>query len=98
MPFAELPGVRLFYEDRGAGPQTILFSHGLLWSSWMWRAQLDHFAPRFRCIAYDHRGQGQSELTPSGYDMDTVAADAVALIEKLGIAPVHFVGLSMGGF
>jgi 3-oxoadipate enol-lactonase len=98
MPFDNINRALLFYEDRGAGLETIFFSHGLLWSSWIWRAQLDHFSKRYRCIAADHRGQGQSELTVSGYDMDTLSEDAAALIAKLGIAPVHFVGLSMGGF
>jgi len=37
-------------------------------------------------------------VTESGYDMDTLADDATALIAQLGLAPVHFVGLSMGGF
>ncbi len=64
----------------------------------MFDAQLEALAERFRCIAYDHRGQGRSEPTRSGYDMDSLTADAAALIERLGAAPCHFVGLSMGGF
>jgi 3-oxoadipate enol-lactonase len=51
---------------------------------------------RYRCVAFDFRGQGQSEVTRSGYDMETLYADAVALIEQLGCAPCHFLGLSMG--
>ena len=56
------------------------------------------FRAEYRVITYDHRGQGQSEVTLTGYDMDTLYEDAIGLIEQLGIAPVHFVGLSMGGF
>jgi len=41
---------------------------------------------------------GQSEVTRSGYGMETLYEDAVALIEQLGCAPCHFLGLSMGGF
>lgn len=41
---------------------------------------------------------GETAATKGGYDMDTLADDAVALIEHLGVAPVHYVGLSMGGF
>src|SRR5262249_59370825 len=52
---------------------------------------------RFRCVAFDFRGQGQSEVTESGYDLETLTADAIELIEKLRLAPAHFVGLSMGG-
>ena len=64
----------------------------------MWRFQIAAFRGAHRCIAFDHRGQGKSEVTPSGYDMDTLAEDAAALIAGLGAAPAHFVGLSMGGF
>jgi len=41
---------------------------------------------------------GGSAVAASGYDMDTLTSDAVGLIEALGCAPCHFVGLSMGGF
>jgi 3-oxoadipate enol-lactonase len=56
------------------------------------------FKEHYRCVAFDFRGQGQSEVTRSGYDMETLYEDAVALIEQLGCAPCHFLGLSMGGF
>ncbi len=56
------------------------------------------FKERYRCVAFDFRGQGQSEVTRSGYDMETLYENAVALIEQLGCAPCHFLGLSMGGF
>jgi pimeloyl-ACP methyl ester carboxylesterase len=52
----------------------------------------------YRCIAFGFRGQGQSEVTRSGYDMETLYEDAIALIEQLGCVPCHFLGLSMGGF
>ena len=56
------------------------------------------FKERYRRVAFDFRGQGQSEVTRSGYDMETLYEDAVAIIEQLGCAPCHFLGLSMGGF
>jgi 3-oxoadipate enol-lactonase len=90
-------GAEIHVEDTGKGP-AVLFSHGLLWSTAMWRFQVAAFRDRYRCIAWDHRGQGKSEVTASGYDMDTLTEDAAALIAQLGVAPVHFVGLSMGGF
>jgi 3-oxoadipate enol-lactonase len=91
-------GVELHVEDTGGTAPAIVFSHGLLWSASMWRFQVAAFRDRYRCIAWDHRGQGRSEVTKTGYDMDTLAEDAAALIAQLGVAPVHFVGLSMGGF
>lgn len=91
-------GVELFYKDSGNGSETIVFSHGLLMDSSMFEAQRSAFESSYRVIAYDHRGQGQSADPGHGYDMDTVAADAAALIEALHAAPCHFAGLSMGGF
>ena len=91
-------GADLNVEDTGGAGPAIVFSHGLLWSTSLWRFQVAAFRGSHRCIAYDHRGQGKSEVTESGYDMDTLAEDAAALIDRLRAAPAHFVGLSMGGF
>ncbi|HMP98382.1 MAG TPA: alpha/beta hydrolase [Cyclobacteriaceae bacterium] len=98
MPHINCNNVSLYYTDEGNGEACILFSHGLLMNSEMFRDQINYFKSRYRCIAYDHRGQGQSEVAESGYDMDTLYLDAAALIEKLQLGAVHFVGLSMGGF
>lgn len=88
----------MFFIDEGSGPETIVFSHGLLFSSAMFAKQIEHLKGRYRCIAFDHRGQGQSPVTEDGYDIDTLTDDAIKLIEDLGVGPCHFVGLSMGGF
>lgn len=98
MPHINCNNVSLHYTDEGSGAETIVFSHGLLMNNEMFRAQIDYFKGRYRCIAYDHRGQGQSEVSKEGYSMDNLFLDAVALIENLQLGAVHFVGLSMGGF
>lgn len=98
MPTLRVNGATLGYTDEGAGPETVVFAHGLLWDGRMFDAQVAALRNRFRCITFDFRGQGRSEVTPGGYDMDTLSDDAAALIEALGAAPCHFVGLSMGGF
>ncbi len=98
MPQLPCNNALLYYEESGQGPETIVFSHGLLFNLRMWDAQVRYFEKNYRCIAYDHRCQGQSGRT--GYpDMETLYEDAASLVEQLspGI-PVHFVGLSMGGF
>jgi pimeloyl-ACP methyl ester carboxylesterase len=89
---------RLHVGDFGGDGPPILFLHGLLWDTRLFAPQVAALRDRHRCIAWDHRGQGRSEVTAGGYDMDTLAEDAAALIERLGVAPAHFVGLSMGGF
>ena len=98
MPSLTVNGAQIYYEEHGSGPETIVFSHGLLMSGDMFARQVESLARRYRCICYDHRGQARSEVTKSGYDMDTLTADAASLIRELGAAPCHFVGLSMGGF
>jgi len=99
MPQLTINGVSIHYEDTGGSGSAIVFSHGLLMSSRMFAAQMDALRDRHRCIAYDHRGQGQSS-DPGGraHDMDSCFRDAVAVIEALDARPCHFVGLSMGGF
>jgi pimeloyl-ACP methyl ester carboxylesterase len=98
MPTLRVNGATLWYEEYGGGAETVVFAHGLLWSGRMFDAQVAALAGRYRCITLDFRGQGRSEVTAGGYDMDTLSNDAAALIEALGCAPCHFVGLSMGGF
>jgi len=98
MPKINVNGVNIHYEESGQGEETIVFSHGLLWSNRMFDNQVTVLKDKYRVIAYDHRGQGQSEVAESGYDMDTLTDDAIALIETLKLGKVHFVGLSMGGF
>jgi pimeloyl-ACP methyl ester carboxylesterase len=96
-------GVTIAYTDTGAPPDrpdapTVVFGHGLLFSGWMFHAQVEALRGDFRCVTIDWRGQGETPATADGYDMDTLSQDAIGLIEQLGVAPVHFVGLSMGGF
>jgi 3-oxoadipate enol-lactonase len=99
MPIARVNGVELYYEEHGRGPETIVFSHGLLWSSRMFEAQLRELAVDYRVIAWDHRGQGRSTSPPErAHQMESCYHDALALLDHLKAPPCHFVGLSMGGF
>lgn len=98
MPHIELNGARIWYEDTGGGGETMVFGHGLLTSTRLFDRQIAHFRDRYRCVALDFRGQGKSEITAGGYDMDSLASDVAALIEEFGCGPVHYAGLSMGGF
>ena len=80
MPTAILNGAEIHYEDTGGEGEAVLFSHGLLFSGAMFEAQVAHLRDRFRCITYDHRGQGQSSVTEGGYDIDSLTNDAAELI------------------
>lgn len=90
-------GAALHYEDRG-GPEAVVFAHGCLLDCRMFDVQVAALQGRYRCVAFDFRGQGRSEVTRGGYDMDSLTEDAACLIRSLGCAPCHFVGFSMGGF
>jgi pimeloyl-ACP methyl ester carboxylesterase len=97
----DVNGTTLYVEDTGPGStgETIAFSHGLLWSAEMFAPQIAALRGRYRCVAWDHRGQGRSAADRRHcIGIELVWADAVALLETLATGPVHFVGLSMGGF
>ena len=101
MPTLDVNGTQLYYEDTGPGStgETIVFSHGLLWSVALFAPQVAALRARYRCIAWDHRGQGKSASDHrTCIGMELVTQDAIALLAKLGLGPVHFAGLSMGGF
>jgi pimeloyl-ACP methyl ester carboxylesterase len=98
MPMIRANGTALYYEDTGGSGAPVVFSHGLLWNSALFAPQIAVLKDRYRCVAYDHRGQGRSaDDIGRAISMETVTEDAVALIEKLGLGPVHFCGLSLGG-
>ena len=99
MPTIRVNDTHLHYEDSGGPGEPIVFSHGLLWNTTLFAPQVAALRDRYRCIAYDHRGQGRSaDDTRHTIDIDLLTADAVALIGALGLGRVHFCGLSMGGF
>ena len=103
MPTFARGSATIAYSDTGAPPEradapAVFFGHALLFSGWMFHPQIAAPKSQYRCVAIDWRGQGDSPAANDGYDMDTLTDDAVALIESLRVAPVHFVGLSMGGF
>lgn len=107
MPTLSINGAQIYYEDSAPNqdnlPQdqqkpVLLFAHGLLWGTHLYDKQVEHFKSSYRCIAFDFRGQGKSEVTKSGYDMDSLAEDAIALLDALEISKCHLVGLSMGGY
>lgn len=99
MPILRANDADLFYSDAGQG-ETVLFLHGLGSSSVAWQPQIEALAPLYRVLALDARGSGKSRSLghPTGpFSPRQFADDARALLESLGAAPAHVVGLSMGG-
>ncbi|MBC7631553.1 alpha/beta hydrolase [Aeromicrobium sp.] len=103
MPLVEVNGAHVHIQDSGS-PEShpeapaVVFGHGLLFSGRMFDAQVERLSSRYRCVTIDWRGQGKSSAPAGDYDMETLADDAAAIVEGLGAGPVHYVGLSMGGF
>lgn len=63
----------------------------------MWDGVIDTLSEHFRVVRYDTRGHGHSPSVPGPYSMDDLADDVVALLDTLGVAKAHLVGLSLGG-
>jgi pimeloyl-ACP methyl ester carboxylesterase len=98
MPFATAAdGTRLAYQVMGAGPPLLLVA-GQASDHTIWNGPREAFAERFRVVTFDHRGTGDSgkpEAPP--YSTRGFAADAVAVLDDLGIPRAHAYGVSMGG-
>ena len=98
MPKVKVNNVDIHYDEFGKGKETLLFSHGFLMNNTMFKGQIDAFKDNFRCISFDHRAHGKSEITTNGYELDNIVTDAICLIEQLKLDSVHFIGMSTGGF
>ncbi|MEI7969868.1 MAG: alpha/beta hydrolase [Betaproteobacteria bacterium] len=79
---ADLADVRLHYVTGGAGP-AIVFLHGWPQTWYMWRHLLPVLATRYRVVAPDLRGLGDSSRPAAGYDKKTVAADIWQLMHDV---------------
>jgi len=98
VPFADVRGQRLHYEDTaGAGP-VVAFSHGLLMDASMWDAQVEALRGRYRCIAWDERGHGQTGTAYEDFTYEDSADDLAGLLRSLGIERATLVGMSQGGY
>jgi len=92
-------GIHLHVEEVGSGTP-ILFIHEFGGDHASWEPQMRFFARRYRCITYAARGYPPSDVPGDieQYSQAIAIADAIAVLDGLGIAKAHIVGLSMGGF
>jgi pimeloyl-ACP methyl ester carboxylesterase/predicted glycosyltransferase len=98
--FIQRDGVKIHYEVYGDGPETMLFLPP--WSivhSRIYKAQLPYFSERFRCIAFDGRGNGKSDrpVEAAAYAMEQYVADALAVMDATETQAAILVGLSLAG-
>jgi 3-oxoadipate enol-lactonase len=90
--------VEVHYELEGPeGAPPLMLSNSLGTALNMWEDQLPALRDRFRVLRYDQRGHGRSPAPPGPYSIDELGADALALLDRLEIDRVSFLGASMGG-
>ncbi|MGV9669825.1 3-oxoadipate enol-lactonase [Gordonia sp. NPDC003504] len=88
--------VAAYVSGRDDAPVVVL-SNSLGSDHRMWDAQLPELEKHFRVVRYDTRGHGASPVPAGPYSIDDLADDVVALLDRLGVASAHVVGLSLGG-
>ena len=99
MPLVDANETGLHYRFDGPehGP-VLMLSNSLASDLSTWDLQIQPLVEAgYRVLRYDSRGHGQSAVSPGPYTMDMLTADAVGLMDALGLEKVHFCGLSMGG-
>ncbi|WP_208949684.1 alpha/beta fold hydrolase [Paraburkholderia dipogonis] len=96
--FAELGDVIVHYLSAGEGPETVVLLHGIPQTSYEWRYIIPRLAERYRVIAPDLRGLGDTSRPATGYDKKTVASDVWSLVhDHLGINQFYLAGHDWGG-
>jgi 3-oxoadipate enol-lactonase len=98
MPFAEVNGQRIRFDDSGGDGPPVLLAHGFLMDREMFAPQIDALAPEFRVITWDERGFGETEFDGEPFSYWDSARDALGLLEHLGIERAVLGGMSQGGF
>jgi pimeloyl-ACP methyl ester carboxylesterase len=97
MPFADVNGQHIYFEDSGGSGPPVVFSHGFLMDTDMFAPQVQELSDEFRCITWDQRGFGKTPASASFTYWDS-AADCLALLDHLGIEQAALAGMSQGGF
>jgi pimeloyl-ACP methyl ester carboxylesterase len=90
-------GVRIAYEAHGEGSPTLVFVHGWSCDRSYWREQLAPLSRRFRVVAVDLAGHGESGSGREEWTMAAFGGDVAAVVETLGLRRVVLIGHSMGG-
>lgn len=98
MPFADVNGQRLYYEDTGGDGPVIVFSHGLFMNADMFAPQVAALRDRYRCISWDERGHGRTGEATEPFTYWDSADDLDALLDFLGVGSAVLAGMSQGGY
>ena len=96
MPHIEHEGQRIHYSVTGSGPP-VLLAHSFLCNRRMWDPQVEAMQDRYRLIAVDARGHGDSGPVSAPFSMWNAAEDHLAVLDDLGVERAAWAGLSQGG-
>lgn len=94
--FVETNGIRMKLVEAGTGP-TLVFLHGLGWDHNLWREAFERYSSRFRVIAGDTRGHGDSDRPAGPYSIRQFADDWRGALDTLEVQRACLVGFSQGG-
>jgi pimeloyl-ACP methyl ester carboxylesterase len=98
MPYLELPGVHLWYQDTGGTGLPVIFLHAASGTCESWEPQVPAFtAAGYRCIAYDRRGWGRSRPDPTGEQPGYASDDLHGLVNHLRLDRFHLTATAAGG-
>jgi pimeloyl-ACP methyl ester carboxylesterase len=97
MPFADLDGLRLYYERAGSGEPELLFVPGWCCDRTAFAPQFEHFARTHAVTALDLRGCGESDRPELGYGIPDLTDDVARFCAEVGIRKPVVVGHSLGG-
>ncbi|AHC24730.1 MULTISPECIES: alpha/beta fold hydrolase [Mycobacteriaceae] len=95
--FVEIHGVRQAVVDQGDGDEVLLLIHGMAGSAETWRAVLPQLSKKYRVIAPDLLGHGQSSKPRTDYSLGAFAVGLRDLLDELGVSSATVVGHSLGG-
>jgi pimeloyl-ACP methyl ester carboxylesterase len=94
--YAELNGIRMYYEVRGAGPVLVLL-HGGAGNGEQFTRQIPDFEKHFRLVIPDMCAQGRTTDRPGPLTYHAMAEDVIALMDRLGVKRFDIMGWSDGG-
>jgi pimeloyl-ACP methyl ester carboxylesterase len=97
MPYADVNGLHLYYEEHGEGLPLVLLHGGLVTIDLNFAVALPALAQRHRVIAVELQGHGHTADIDRPPTFPDFAADVVALLDHLGIEQADVVGFSLGG-
>jgi pimeloyl-ACP methyl ester carboxylesterase len=98
MPFADVHGQRIHYQDSGGSGPAVVLAHGFLMDQSMFDPQVATLAPEVRVVRWDARGHGQTGWDGEPFTYWDLASDAIALLDHLGLERAILGGMSQGGF